>query len=84
MLDSVDLSEVMFKENSYKIYQKKQNGNILGFCFLTFIDLDNIFGFNIFQVSGTRVQGSGNRDQGTGIRVQGSGIRQQETVNCEL
>ena len=50
----MDLSEVMLKENSHKIYQKKQNCNMLGVCFLTFIDLDNIFGFNIFQVLGTR------------------------------
>ena len=70
-----------------------KNCNVRGACFPTVSDFDNIFGFNILQLSGTRDQGSGNRDmdqgtgireQGSGYRDQGSGIRQQETVNCEL
>ena len=69
-----------------------------GVCYLTFSNFDNIFVFNIFQVSGIRnkrtgirgprtgirVQGTGIREQGSGNRDQGTGIRDQATGNCEL
>ena len=68
----------------HKIYQKKQNCNILGVCFLTFSDFDHILISSRYQGPGIRDQGSGNMDQGTGIMEQGSGYTVQGSGNRKL